>query len=75
HLACTHSNTPLFWDFPFDFTVVTPARHTVNSTTFGASISTHLAINSTHTPARKIPSQANPPKIQHFGTFSTHPDQ
>ncbi|MHC4792620.1 MAG: hypothetical protein ACYS8Y_14565, partial [Planctomycetota bacterium] len=35
-------------------------------------MSTLLVINTPNTPARKSPRCANPWKIQHFGTFSTH---
>ncbi len=34
-----------------------------------------LAINTANTPARKAPKQANPLKIQYFGTFSRHLDR
>ena len=59
-------------DLPFDFIIGAPARHIVNDTPIGTAISALLAIDTASIRAPKAPKHANPLKMHHSGTFSTH---
>jgi len=61
-------------DLTYDFINSTPARYGLYNNTMLRSISTPLTVNSANIPVRKDEQYANSLKIQHFGTFSTHPD-
>jgi hypothetical protein len=47
-------------DLPFTFIIGIPARHTINNTTVGVSISTRPAIKTAHTPSGEALRHANP---------------
>lgn len=60
-------------DLPFTFIIATPARHMINYTTVGVSISRRPAIKTAHTPSREALRHANPLENPVFGHFFDAP--
>jgi hypothetical protein len=66
---------PLIRHFPFKVIIGTSARHTINHTTIGTSISRRLVTNMADTPPGKAPRDINSPRIRPLDVFSTHLDR
>ena len=58
-------------DLPFNFFARTPARHAINNTKTGCSMSTIFGINPPNAPAGEPTKHAGPLKIKHCDTSST----
>ncbi len=74
-IALCRRGFPFSQDLPFNVAIGTPARDIVNDTTISASTSRRLVTSMANEPSRKAPEHPNSPKIEHFGSFSMHPER